>query len=302
MSPEERPQAEGWEGDGRVDETRPDGTPAEQPPTRAVEISEPRPQQRSSEDGETFKIRSLYSAIVDHQADAKGWVGRDELLWLREWADRFIREFQIKTRDAAFLPLPLIKIEPLNIKTLVTFRAGRDGYAIAGTIVVNQKRLEHGVPHATLIAQLLVALMRAWQLERCNDDLFDTESRARFRQLGLTVSKAGITIEGGGHFWKLLDEAKVKVAPGRVPMAKLDGRSTLELWSCRCQKARVGVSDFAARCRRWCGEDFRPGNHVVKNPSPEKRARRRAAAKQAVAVAAARAAQPGTDGLSKPGL
>jgi hypothetical protein len=146
---------------------------------------------------------------------------------------------------------------------------------------------------------LLVALMRAWQRERCDDDLFDSESLARFRQLGLRVAKAGITIEGEGHFWKLLDEEDVEVSAGKVPMAKLDGSSTLELWSCRCQKVRVGASDYAARCTR-CAEEFRHGDHVVKNPSPEKGARRRAAAKQAAAGAATRAAGPGVDALSQP--
>ena len=288
-------------GNDRANETRPDPTPAEQPPTQTAQTGGPTPQQRDDEGGETLKIPLLpvYRAIVEHQVAEEVWVGRDELVWLRDWCRTFIREFQIKTGDSAYLSIPLIKIEPLNIKTLVTFRAGRDGYAIAGTIVVNQKRLEHGVPRAALLAQLLVALMRAWQRERCDDDLFDSESLARFRQLGLRVAKAGITIEGEGHFWKLLKEKKVEVSAGKVPMAKLDGSSTLELWSCLCQRARVGTESFAVRCL-LCGAEFHPGDNVVKNPSPEKGARRRAAAKQAAAGAATRAAGPGVDALSQP--
>jgi len=288
-------------GNDRAKEMRPDPTPAEQPPTQTDQTGRPTPQQREDEGGDTFKIPLLpvYRAIVEHQVAEEGWAGRDELVWLRDWCRTFIREFQIKTRDSTYLLLPLIKIEPLNIKTLVTFRAGRDGYAIAGTIVVNLKRLERGVPRAALLAQLLVALMRAWQRERCDDDLFDSESLARFRQLGLRVAKAGITIEGEGHFWKLLEEHKVEDAAGEVPMAKLAGRSTLELWSCLCQRARVGTESFAVRCL-LCGAEFHPGDNVVKKAQSAKGARRRVAAKQAVAAAATRAAEHGVAASSQP--
>ena len=159
--------------------------------------------------------------------------GPRELVWPR-LGRTFIHEFQINTRDATYLPFPLINIEPLNIKTLGTFRAGRDGYAIAGTIVVNEKRLK---PRRALLAQLLAALLRAWQRSGARTT-FSIARTASFRALGLRVGKAGITIEAEGHFWKLLEEQKVEVSAGKVPMAKLDGRSTLELWSCLCQKAR----------------------------------------------------------------
>ena len=103
----------------------------------------------------------------------------------------------------------------------------------------------------------------------------------------------------GGHFWKLLKEEEFEVSAGEVPMAKLAGRSTLELWSCLCQRARVGTESFAVRCL-LCGAEFHPGDNVVKKAQSAKGARRRVAAKHAVVGAATRAAEPGADGLGSP--
>ena len=84
---------------------------------------------------------SIYQAIVDHQRNADG--GPTATSWSGcGTGDRsFIKEFALLVKDGQFLPMPLVKIEPLNVRVISTYRAEPDGYALAGAIVFNEKRL-----------------------------------------------------------------------------------------------------------------------------------------------------------------
>ena len=64
---------------------------------------------------------SIYQAIVDHQRNAEWWAHRDELEWLRDWGQTFIKEFALLVKDGQFLPMPLVKIEPLNVSGGLSF-------------------------------------------------------------------------------------------------------------------------------------------------------------------------------------
>ena len=59
----------------------------------------------------------------------------------------FIKEFALLVKDGQFLPMPLVKIEPLNVRVISAYRAEPDGYALAGAIVFNEKRLERARCH-----------------------------------------------------------------------------------------------------------------------------------------------------------
>ena len=280
---------------------RPVPRPSLRPRSLAHPDQSPKPSRPHREKGvEHFKTPPLYQAIVAHQRSADWWANHDELVWLRAWARTFIKEFGINVRDAHYLSVPLIKIEPMNVKTLGAFQIDPDGYAIKEAIVLNEKRLK-GLPDYMKLALLMKMLIDAWQQQRCPDDLFDEQGRKGFQELGLTVTAEGITIAQGGRFRELLRREKIETPAGEIPWPKPEqmGKSTNSLWSCLCQKVRVGTSTFEAVCLR-CHTEFRQGDHVVKNPSPEKGARRRAAAKQAAAGAATRAAGPGVDALSQP--
>ncbi|MGZ6266742.1 MAG: hypothetical protein ACXWN4_07545, partial [Candidatus Limnocylindrales bacterium] len=72
---------------------------------------------------------SIYQALVEYQRNAGWWAHRDELEWLRDWGQTFIKEFSIKIKDGQFLPMPLVKIEPLDVRVTCAYRAEPDGYA-----------------------------------------------------------------------------------------------------------------------------------------------------------------------------
>jgi hypothetical protein len=205
---------------------------------------------------------SIYQAIVDHQRNAEWWAHRDELEWLRDWGQTFIKEFALLVKDGQFLPMPLVKIEPLNVRVISTYRAEPDGYAIAGAIVFNEKRLE--APDATKLAQLLTMLLRAWRQRRCPDDLFVSRCHEGFMRVGLTVTKTGISIEPGGRFEQLLRKHQIEIPANEIPLPTKAEQAGDKLYSCQCRKVRVRTATFfEATCSR-CHAQFRPGNHVAR--------------------------------------
>jgi hypothetical protein len=82
------------------------------------------------------------------------------------------------------------------------------------------------------------------------------------KSLGIGVTKKLITIEKGSRFDQLLGKHDVKIPEGQTPKPKVpQGKSTNMLWSCLCQKVRVGTGSFEAKCLR-CKTQFQPGDHV----------------------------------------
>ena len=217
---------------------------------------------------EAVKTLPVYRAITEHQRGAEWWANREKLIELRQWGQALIRLFGIKIKDAELLPLPLIKVERLNIRTISTYRAEPDGYAISGTIVVNEKCLYlKDMPAEKRLASLLKALFRAWRDRRCRDDLFNEECCKRWKGMGLSVTKSGMEIEDWGRVLEILRNGGVKIPADeedKTPSAKPKraGRSTNKLFSCRCQRGRIGTAEFKARCL-CCGLEFQPGDHVT---------------------------------------
>ena len=216
-----------------------------------------------SDQEENFKTPPalVYQTITDHQQEADEWANREKLLWLREWGQIFIKEFGLKVKDGEYLHMPLVKVEPLNIKTVCRYQKAPDGYALAGTILANEKRLK-GEPDFTALDHLLKALIHAWLHEHRPDEVFVQESLEGFKRLGIAVTKKLITIEKGSRFAQLLRKHEIDIPEGQSPKPKVpQGKSTNMLWSCLCQKVRVGTGSFDALCLR-CKSKFQPGNHV----------------------------------------
>ena len=158
--------------------------------------------------------------------------------------------------------MPLVKIEPLDVRVTCTYRAEPDGYALAGAIVINEKRLD--VPDATKLALLLTMLFYAWQHQHCPDDLFVSQCHEGFMRVGLKVTKTGITIESGGHFEQLLRKHQIEIPANEIPLPTKAEQVGDTLYSCQCQKVRVRTATcFKATCSR-CHAQFRPGNHVAR--------------------------------------
>src|SRR5512135_2374255 len=130
-----------------------------QQPWRWPRDAHPEERQMSiTDERENFKMQPIYQAIVAHQRGADGWANHEKLLWLREWGHRFIKELGLKNKDGEYLGMPLVKVEPLNIKTVCCYRKAADGYALTGTIVANEKRLGDEPDFETL-THLLEALL-----------------------------------------------------------------------------------------------------------------------------------------------
>ena len=136
----------------------------------------------------------------------------------------------------------------LNVKTLVAFQIDPDGYAINEAIVLNEKTAEDGLARLHEVGPVAREnAYRAWQRERCHDDLFDEQGRQGFRSWGSpSLPRPHHDCAGRGHFRELLRREKIETPAGEIPWPKPEqmGKSTNSLWSCLCQKVRVGTSDL----------------------------------------------------------
>lgn len=226
----------------------------------------PAPQAESQGAGESdFKTRiGVYEAIVRHQLDADWWANHDDLEMLRKWGRFFIEAFDLRVKDAAYMGMPLIRIEAMNVKTIAAYHAPADGYAIIGSIRFNEERLRT-LPVFMKLVLLLKCLLCAWQHQKGGDGTFDRECRERMKAVGLVITEKGrITIADDGPFRRLLDAAGIEVPVASVfPRPDRKGKTTSRLWSCTCQRCRVGTSEFLAVCTE-CREPFRLGDHVGK--------------------------------------
>jgi hypothetical protein len=216
-------------------------------------------------EGSDFKTWVLvYQAIVEHQRGADWWTNCDDLKMLRDCGGIFIKAFDLRVKDAKYMAMPLIRIEPMNVKTIGTYRAGADGYAIVGSIAFNQERLLN-LPVFLKLVLLLKCLLCAWQHQKGGDGTFDRTCRESMKAMGLVVTaKGAITIDGDGPFRRVLEALGIEVPVASVfPRPDRNGKTTNRLWSCTCQKCRVGTNEFFAVCPQ-CGEAFRLGDHVGK--------------------------------------
>lgn len=161
---------------------------------------------------------SVRTVLSEYQCDAaSGWANREYYRWLVAWAGEFIKFYELQTRGGCSMAVPVMKIVPRSMRTIVSYRAKRDGLGIAGTIEVNENLLGgKTVPEETLLAHLLKALIRAWERERSPDEVFVRERVKRLREKGVIVTGSGkeIRIEGGGSFEKLLSERGIKKRAG----------------------------------------------------------------------------------------
>lgn len=82
---------------------------------------------------------------------------------------------------------------------------------------------------------------------------------------GLAITEKGkITITPDGAFRRILESENIEVPVASVfPEPDRIGKTTLPVWSCTCQRCRVGTREFFVVCTK-CNEPFRPGDHVGK--------------------------------------
>ena len=203
-------------------------------------------------------------AILKNQRDATWWGNSESLKRVRAWCRTLINELDIRVKDSEKLGVPLILIERMNVRTLGTYRPEADGYAIGGTIAINEERLAE-LPEFMEIVLLFVLLVRARQHQLGGNGCLDREGRELMKSKGLVVTEKGkITIADDMPFRQVLERNGVTIpAASEFTRPERRGKSTIRLWSCTCQKARVGKSTFLAMCPQ-CYQPFRIGDHVGK--------------------------------------
>jgi hypothetical protein len=224
----------------------------------------PRVDDKGAEESDFKNWPLVYRAIVEHQRSADWWTNHDDLEMLRQWGGLFIKAFDLRVKDSAYMAMPLIRIEPMNVRTIGIYRPEPDGYAIIGTIALNAERLS-ALPDFMKLVVLLKLLLCAWQHQSGGDGTFNRECRERMKAMGLVVTEEGaITIDENGPFRRLLAEFGIEVPVASVfPRPCRKGKTTNRLWSCTCQKVRVGTREFFAVCTQ-CNEPFRLGDYVGK--------------------------------------
>jgi hypothetical protein len=233
---------------------------------------------RARLDGVFKTPASLIRALVENQKDAPWWEPRADLMNLRTMGAKLIHRLDLRENDevsheldlwakdkgSVTLALPLVKIEKMNIRTLADYRPQADGYAIAGTIVINEERLRLLDPVMKWVL-MLVMLIRVRQHLRGGDGRLDREGRALLKSKGVVVPERGkITITKDGAFRRLLESEGIEApVTSEFKRPERKGKTTLQLWSCTCQKCRVGTKVFLATCTQ-CNQPFRPDDHVGK--------------------------------------
>ena len=269
------PDADG-EGNGEADFKMPHDPGSEEPPTAQSSVADDHDNKVGAGDSKTTPWW-LCEAIKTHQRDAKWWPNWKDLKRLRAWCHILITGLDLRAKDGEKLGVPLIRIERTNTRTLGTYRPDPDSYAIGGTIVVNEKRLDD-LPDFMEGVLMLVLLVRARQHQLGGDGSLDREGRALLKSKGVVVTAKGkITIADdvpytppkpweaqATTFRQLLEDRGIAVpAEAEFPKPKEEGTTTNRLWSCTCQRCRVGRGMFLAVCTH-CNQPFQPGDHVGK--------------------------------------
>jgi len=237
----------------------PAGNQSGQKPAREIKTDV----EHSGDDWDDFKIAPLYGAIVDHQKHAK-WKHNEAVTTLREWARTLMKMCKIRVKDATYTGVPLIRIEPMNVRTIGVYRGKADGYAIGGTIAINEERFFE-LPLHMMLALLLKLLFCARRHEEGGDGTFDQDCREKMKAAGLVITDDGaIIIDKDGTFQRFLKSGGID-APleSKFPQPSRKGKTTNHVWSCTCQRVRVGTKGFFAVCTQ-CHERFRLGDHVGK--------------------------------------
>ncbi len=217
-------------------------------------------------EGKDFKIPTLYDMIVGNQRTADWWHNRDHLEWLRKGALVLSQTLDIRVKDGVGLGVPLIRVERMNIKSVGTYHDGADGYAIVGTIAFNEARLPE-MQAAAVMAHLLKFMLCAWRHQAGAKGEFDRVCRDKMIEFGIDIdAKGNIAIDVDGQFAGVLGRIGVDVPTELAPPPPREGKATSKVWSCNCQRARVGTKNFFAECPK-CGRSFEIGDHVGKWPA-----------------------------------
>lgn len=207
----------------------------------------------------SMKDEQINLELRAHQGRIDDWPKKDLAENLHIWAERFIREFKLKSA------VPALTLDRLRPTRYGHFRPGRNGFGLLNEIAINEtyvNKHEYWRVLVTLLHELLHAEQEAVGTPG-RGNYHNKEFRERAEALGLIVDHWGHTwvAPRPTFFWSALEKYGLKVLdivePAKVTTSKA-GNSKLKLWVCQCPKpvrVRVAISDFRARCLK-CGQLF----------------------------------------------
>jgi len=184
------------------------------------------------------------------------WKHREIAHRLHEWAERFNLQFKLQ------IPLPAIRIEPIRVSKIGTYREGRNGLGIAHEVTFNSRYLNRSL--AEMLQTLLHELLHLWQF------LYGRPGRGNYHNMAFRRKAAlyGLQIDERGHhigvlpglFTQLLLEHRVEISTlhfadePAFPKMRTKGDSKLKKWTCGCTNVRCAV-ELIAKCGK-CGQQF----------------------------------------------
>ena len=224
-------------------------------------------------------LSGVDKVIAEEQQHAKDWNGRDHVTRLVRIAGVLSEKLPIHVKDGVPMKVPLFGVAEMNRKCFGQYKPGRNDLGIAETVVINEVRLSERrmddkgftVPvmkDADVALHLVMLLVLCWrhQTGGSGSATLDGIARKKLESFGLKLGKRSIVdIAPDGKFAEVLSSGGMGQPPEISPLAMGEGRSSNRLWSCRCQRVRVGRGKFVAHCP-LCEFDFEPGDHVGKYP------------------------------------
>jgi len=206
--------------------------------------------------GSDLTGESINTQLKGHAAEVN-WKFRETAQVLHEWADIFNREFDLG------LQVPAIRIDPICVWQLETYRCGRNGFGLHHEITINARHLGRSLPET--LCTLFHELLHEWQFlygkygKPASGNYHNRQFQHKARLYGLIVDSRGHTWVEPGRFTVLLAKYEVDSRslpnPEERPLpAGYRGNSKMRKYRCGCTTVRCAV-DLRAFCCK-CGLEF----------------------------------------------
>jgi len=214
-----------------------------------------------------LKLAPVDEVILETQEKAEDWANRKAIGRLRGLSEKLIEGLRIMVKDGKTMKVPTFAVGAMNRKCFGKYTAGRNSLGIPEIVLVNETRLSE-LDDGAAALHLLMLLLCCWRHQTGGIGRLDGIAKDRLRAYGLHLGKKGVQeIDPTGLFAQTLAAGGIP-PPNVVPQVDGEGKSSNRLWSCRCQKARIGTKQFFAECTK-CGYEFEIGDHVGKWPAAE---------------------------------
>lgn len=208
----------------------------------------------------SYNNRNINDLILHHENSTEKWEYFEMVKVLTVWIERFNFEFKLK------ITTPCLVIDKKSSRYYGRYRYGFNGIGTKHEITINARHLSR--PLFDILDTLLHEMLHQWQ------DMYGKPGRSNYHNNEF-IEKAlsiGISSDSWGHslgivkdglFEKMLikygiNTEGIQYYNPQFPQKVQDisqGKSKLKKWTCGCQNAWIGKSDFEAKCK-ICGNTF----------------------------------------------